>query len=180
MSKRTYESGSSKRKKTTAKAEAQRVVIEKMEPITQFFAVLEGSTPDMATDLCAFFFWARRRSRTKKFVKSQTWIRSHFSFSAVAGACAVFIGLRSRSRKESAVFGWSRIPNNTTSRRRSQMFFPTPEVKLDHFWHHTPKLGIPVEVVQFHLKLLLKPRLWSRYSNFRLRASKFFGSGSNC
>jgi len=27
---------------------------------------------------------------------------------------------------------------------------------LDHFLHHTPKLGIPVEMVQFLLKLLLK------------------------
>jgi len=33
---------------------------------------------------------------------------------------------------------------------------PTPVVQLDHFSHHTPKLGIPVEVVQFLLKLLLK------------------------
>jgi len=33
---------------------------------------------------------------------------------------------------------------------------PTPDVHLDHFLHHTPKLGIPVEMVQFLLKLLLK------------------------
>jgi len=32
---------------------------------------------------------------------------------------------------------------------------PTPEVQLDHFLLHTPKLGIHVEMVQF-LKLLLK------------------------
>jgi len=32
----------------------------------------------------------------------------------------------------------------------------TPDVQLDHFFHHTPKLGIPVETVQFLLKLLLK------------------------
>jgi len=25
----------------------------------------------------------------------------------------------------------------------------TPDVQLDHFLHHTPKLGIPVEMVQF-------------------------------
>jgi len=53
----------------------------------------------------------------------------------------------------SEVFGWSqsRIPNNG--------FFcptPTPDVRLDHFLHHTLKLGIPVEMVQFLLKLLLK------------------------
>jgi len=34
MSKRTYESGSRKRKKATAKADALRAVIEKMKPIT--------------------------------------------------------------------------------------------------------------------------------------------------
>jgi len=27
-------------------------------------------------------------------------------------------------------------------------FCPTPEVQLDHFLHHTPKMGIPVEIVQ--------------------------------
>jgi len=31
-------------------------------------------------------------------------------------------------------------------------FCSTPEVQLDHFLYHTPKLGIPVEV-QFLLKL---------------------------
>jgi len=48
---------------------------------------------------------------------------------------------------EPEVFGWSQIPNNTGSRRR--IFCPTPDVQLDHFLHHTPKLGIPVEMVQF-------------------------------
>jgi len=43
------------------------------------------------------------------------------------------------------VFGWSRIPNNTRS--QSQIFCPTPDVQLDHFLHHTTKLGIPVETV---------------------------------
>jgi len=27
-------------------------------------------------------------------------------------------------------------------------FCPTPDAQLDHFLHHTPKLGIPVEMVQ--------------------------------
>jgi len=58
-------------------------------------------------------------------------------------------GLRSRSRKEPDVFGWSRTPNNTGSR----IVCPTPDVQLDHYLHHTPKLGIPVEMVQFLLKL---------------------------
>jgi len=30
-------------------------------------------------------------------------------------------------------------------------FRPTPDVQLDHFLRHTPKLGIPVEMVQFLL-----------------------------
>jgi len=57
---------------------------------------------------------------------------------------------------ESEVFGWnrSRIPNNTGSKNR--IFCPTPEIQLNHFFHHTFKLGIPVELVQFLLKLLLK------------------------
>ena len=56
---------------------------------------------------------------------------------------------------ESEVFGWSRsrIPNETGS--RSRIFCPTPtqDVQFDHFFHHTPKLGIPIEMVQFLLKL---------------------------
>jgi len=65
-------------------------------------------------------------------------------------------GLQSRSRKESEFFGWSRsrIPNNTGS--RSRIFCPTLDVWLNHFLYHTPKLGIPVEMVQFLFKLLLK------------------------
>jgi len=35
-------------------------------------------------------------------------------------------------------------------------FVLTLDVQLDHFVHHTCKLGIPVEMVQFLLKLLLK------------------------
>jgi len=31
---------------------------------------------------------------------------------------------------------------------------PTPEVQLEHFLHHTHKLGTPVEMVQFPLKLV--------------------------
>jgi len=53
---------------------------------------------------------------------------------------------------ESEDFGRSRIPNKTGSR----IFCPTPDVQLDHFLHHTPKLKIPVEFVEFLLKLLLK------------------------
>ena len=44
MSKRTYESGSSKRNKATAKVHALRALLEKTKPIAQFFNVAEGSS----------------------------------------------------------------------------------------------------------------------------------------
>jgi len=52
---------------------------------------------------------------------------------------------------------------------------PTPEVQLDHFLCHTPKLGIPVEMVQFLVILLLKQRLLALYHDFHvmLDATKF-------
>jgi len=48
------------------------------------------------------------------------------------------------------------------------MFCPTLslEVQLDHFLHHTPKLGIPVEMVQYLFKLLLKQRILAVYHDF--------------
>jgi len=56
---------------------------------------------------------------------------------------------------ESEVFGWSRISDNTGSWSRIFCPTPPPDIHLDHL-HHTPKMGIPVEMVQFFLKLLLK------------------------
>jgi len=57
---------------------------------------------------------------------------------------------------ESEVFAWSRsrIPNNTGS--QSRIFLSNSDVHMDHFLHHTPKMAIPVEMVQFLLKVLLK------------------------
>ena len=46
----------------------------------------------------------------------------------------------------------------TTQGIRVGFFCPTPDVQLDHFLHHTPKMEIPVEMEQFLLKLLLKQR----------------------
>jgi len=37
-------------------------------------------------------------------------------------------------------------------------FCPNPDVQFDRFLNHTLKLGIPVEMIQFLLKLLLKQR----------------------
>ena len=45
-------------------------------------------------------------------------------------------------------------------------FCPTPDAQLDHFPHHTSKLGIPVEMVQFLLKLLLNKRFLAVYHDF--------------
>jgi len=70
MSKRVYECGSGKRKKAIARADALRTAIDKTQPITLFFSVPKGSTPEVATDLeCrlrqdpAFFFrtWSRSK-----------------------------------------------------------------------------------------------------------------------
>ena len=46
------------------------------------------------------------------------------------------------------------------------LFSPTPDVQLDHFLHHTPKLGTPVEMVQFLLKLLLKQSILAVHHDF--------------
>jgi len=46
------------------------------------------------------------------------------------------------------------------------IFCPTPDVQLDHFSHHTPKFGIPVEMVQFLSKLLLKQTFLAVYHDF--------------
>jgi len=81
VSKRTQGSGSSKRKKAIAKADALRAVIDKTKPITQFFNVPEGFTAEVAADL---------ECRCQKFVKNRTWTWSHFSLSA-AGVWVVFI-----------------------------------------------------------------------------------------
>jgi len=45
-------------------------------------------------------------------------------------------------------------------------FCPTLNTHLDHFLHHTPKLGIPVETVQFLLKFLLKQIFLAVYHDF--------------
>ena len=79
------------------------------------------------------------------------------SFNTIIGQNA---GLWSRrwSRKESEIFGWS----------RSRIFLSdsTPGIQLDQFLHHTPKLGIPVEMVQFLLKLLLKQSFFAVCHDF--------------
>ena len=46
------------------------------------------------------------------------------------------------------------------------LFCPTLDVQLDHFLHHTPKLGIPVEMVQFLLKLFLKQGFLAVHHDF--------------
>jgi len=43
---------------------------------------------------------------------------------------------------------------------------PTPDDQLDYFLHHTPNLGIPVEMVQFILKFSLKQRCFAVHHGF--------------
>jgi len=75
-------------------------------------------------------------------------------------------GLRSRSRKESKVFGWTRIPDNTGSRSRTFLSDSDCGCQIGSFLHHTPKLGILVEMIQFLLKLLLKQRFLAMHHDF--------------
>ena len=74
---------------------------------------------------------------------------------------------------ESEVFGRSWIPNNTRS--WSQTFLFESGSSIGSFSHHTPKLGIPVEMVQFLVKILLKQRILAVYHDFHwvLVATKF-------
>ena len=43
---------------------------------------------------------------------------------------------------------------------------PNPDFQLTYFLHHTLKLGIPVEMLQFLLKLLLKQKSFAVHHNF--------------
>ena len=43
---------------------------------------------------------------------------------------------------------------------------PTQDAQFDHFLHHSPKLGIPIEMVQFLLKLLLNQRFRAVHHDF--------------
>jgi len=43
---------------------------------------------------------------------------------------------------------------------------PTPEVQLNHFLHRTPEIEIPVEMVRFLLKLLLKNGILAVHHDF--------------
>ena len=56
----------------------------------------------------------------------------------------------------SEVFGWSWSQNLFLTTLGVGFFCLTPDVQLDYFLHHTLKLRIPVEMLQFLLKLLLK------------------------
>jgi len=84
------------------------------------------------------------------------------------------------SRKQSEFFGWSRIPNNTGS--RSWIFLSDSRCSIGSFFTSLLKLGIPVKMVQFLLKLLLKqisccaPRfpliLTAKFHSFNVKGSE--------
>jgi len=75
--------------------------------------------------------------------------------------------LRSRSRSRRFLDG-VRVAFLTTLGVRVGFFCPTttPDVQWDHFSNHTLELGIPVEMVQFILKLLLKQRFLAVHHDF--------------
>ena len=98
----------------------------------------------------------RPTRKTRATESARTWtIWLTRSWSAVARDCLVRSARKSpllssrtrevskpglRSRKESAVFGWSRIPKNTGV--GVGFFYATPEAHLNDFIHCTPKLRV--------------------------------------
>jgi len=76
---------------------------------------------------------------------------------------------------KSEVSVWSRIPNNTRGGSRIFLSDTDSVISIASFLHHTLKLGIPVEMVQFLMKLLLKQRILAMYYDFHcvLVATKF-------
>jgi len=79
-------------------------------------------------------------------------------------------GVQDRSRKDSEVFGRSRIPKNTRNRNRCRSWiflFDSDSVNpIESFCITLLKMGIPVEMVQFLLKLSLKQILFAVYHDF--------------
>ena len=74
---------------------------------------------------------------------------------------------RSRSRKESEVFGWSRIPNNTGS--RSRIFFVRLQLRGSDwiiFYITLLNWEFLLKWYNFFLKLLLKQRLLAVHHDF--------------
>jgi len=53
-------------------------------------------------------------------------------------------------------FGWGGIPNNTMSGSRFFKSDADSRGPIESFLLHTPKLGIPIGMVQILVKLLLK------------------------
>ena len=66
-------------------------------------------------------------------------------------------GLNSLILKSMKFYVKCALPAGLWSRRflcEVGFFWPTPDVRLDHFLHHIPKLGIPIEMVRCLPKLL--------------------------
>jgi len=72
-----------------------------------------------------------------------------FSYNAYATTLAYFAGLRSRR-----FLGGVGFP--TTLGLGVGFFCLTPKVQLDHVLHHTPLLGIPVEMPQFLIQTFIE------------------------
>jgi len=120
----------------------------------------------MLTQRWRFEVWRRVDYRRCFFHIQLRYRRANLGDCATLSASQELQGLRSRcrSRNESEVFGWSRIANHTRSQSqcRSQIFLSDSRLRKFNritFLHHTPQSEIPVEIVQFLLKFLLKQRI---------------------
>ena len=100
---------------------------------------------------------------------SKVWVFSQHCWVCLC-RCSLQAGLWSqcRSRKESEVFGWSwnRIPINKKIRSRIFLSDSDSRSPTELFLHRTPTLGIPVEMAQFLVKLLLKQRILAVHNDF--------------
>jgi len=70
---------------------------------------------------------------------------------------------RSGSHKQSEVFGWSWIPKKHWELEPDTDFLSDSGCPVGH---HSPKLGIPVEMVQFRRKLLFKKKFLAVHHDY--------------
>jgi len=107
------------------------------EASCSFFSFVQKATTQLTHDLIRFISSPPEGAQTQ-----------FFFISLSKPGCGVV-----RSRR---FLGGVGVGFLTTLRVRVGFFCPTPDVQSDHFLHHYLKLGIPVEMVQILLKLILK------------------------
>ena len=69
--------------------------------------------------------------------------------------------IKSRGSKSEVLGGVGFLTTRIFLSHRSRIFLSDSKCPIGSFLHHTPKLGIPVEMVQFLLKPLLKQRFFA-------------------